>query len=131
MKFEEAMENLRQDKILTRKAWISKDLLTLDLKNKKFIKNKTNDYTPTTEDHLAEDWELVCPDEIVEFHISANELKELGVDETKIDELRKRKNPYISDELVKKLRDEILLPDYSSVDRLSIKPMMINNLSIK
>jgi len=39
---------------------------------------------------LAQDWKVIDPDDIEEFSLSINELKNLGVSQDSIDELRKK-----------------------------------------
>lgn len=88
MNFEEALANLKIGKILTRKAWTDIRIHTSNNKIVLFKKYNNNQWEPKQEDILADDWEIVDPDDIKEFHLSVNELKELGVNEEAISELK-------------------------------------------
>jgi len=94
MKFEEAMENLRDSKLLTRDEWKGK---RIQLKNNHFyILNEnfllgvsTEKWDKNDEDILADDWKIVDQNDLKEFHLSINELKNLGVSQEAIDEFKK------------------------------------------
>lgn len=93
MNFEQALDNLRTGEILTRSTWVGK---MIKMENKQFViwGNNSFDrpiYNCTSEDILAEDWEVIDPNNIKEFSLSVNELKNLGVSQEAIDKLKSEK----------------------------------------
>ena len=107
MKFEEAMCNLRDNKILTRLVWNGK---RIEFKNNEFnvinqkpsviVKEKWN---PEHDDIAAQDWTIIDPDDLKEFLLSANQLKELGIRQSEIDKLKgsfKKSLPEHMEELI-------------------------------
>ena len=92
MKFEEALAHLRNHKILTRIAWKDKRLEfeqhEFNIVTSKPAERSKARWKPDHDDLAAQDWALVDPDDIKEFTLSVNQLKELGVKQSKIDSLK-------------------------------------------
>jgi hypothetical protein len=92
MRFEEAIANLRNKKILTRVVWNGKQIEfannQLNLITKKPSSMLKEKWNPDHEDIVAQDWTIVDPDDVKEFSLSVNQLKALGVEQTKIDKLK-------------------------------------------
>lgn len=87
MKFEEALSNLRINKILKRKSWLD---TMLHMKNHDIYQLGTFiKWDCKYEDVIADDWEIVDPDDIQEFQISVNDLKKHGVSDESIQGIKK------------------------------------------
>ena len=122
MKFEEALQNLRENKILTRSNWHGR---RLECNNNKFWVtyesmpvNESKEWVPSQEDIWAEDWVLVDLDDIKTFHLSVNQLKDLGVSQEAIDGLENTKDK-IMNKLFKDL-DPSSLKDLQNISTLNV-----------
>jgi len=106
--FEEALKNLKDNKILSRSNWkmINK---RIELNNNQFNaitekspENTSEKWVPDHEDILAEDWILIDPADIKKYHLSVNQLKSFGVSQESIDELE-NKNTNKAQDLIDKM----------------------------
>ncbi|WP_139257308.1 Thoeris anti-defense Tad2 family protein [Desulforamulus aeronauticus] len=93
MTYEEAISELKDNKIIGRSNWDGK---FVRCKNKEFevITQKqpesiSEQWLPGNEDIWADDWILIDPNDIKRFHLSVNQLKTLGVSQEAINELKK------------------------------------------
>jgi hypothetical protein len=93
--FENALTNLKDNKILTRTEWQGKKWV--ELKNGKFIittqkipfENSSEQWNPTQDDMLAIDWILIDPDDIKQvYYLSVNQLKNLELSQNTLAELK-------------------------------------------
>ncbi|EHQ90195.1 hypothetical protein [Desulfosporosinus youngiae] len=116
--FSQALANLKIGEILTRKALVGK---MIKMESNQFVLWSNNlfnkpTYNFTNEDIMAEDWEVIDPDDIKVFNLSVNQLKDLGVSETDIDKLNVLKNtPSLPEHLTNLLKDKDIKLDISSI----------------
>lgn len=129
MKFEEALSNLRNGKILTRQNWQGR---RLTFKNNNFnittqitSTNSTEAWNPSQEDISAVDWELINPEDIKEFTLSANELKSFGVSDEDISKLRNKTSEWLKEFTS---LNNVKLLDSSNVDMQKIYDYTNNSL---
>ncbi len=135
MNFDEALKNLRDNKVVTRSSWHGE---SLELKNDQFIvttqkspETISEQWNPKHDDLQANDWILIDPDDIKKFHLSINQLKSLGVNQEAIDELEKPDTLPTSTERTKELQGivEKLFPDKKSLlkDTVDLSNLGIQN----
>lgn len=145
MMYEDAIKNIKDNKIIGRSNWdgkfIKRSNNEFEVITQKQPESISEQWLPSNEDILADDWKLIDPDDIKKFHLSVNQLKNLGVCQETIDELEKPDLLQTSAERTKKIQDivdklfygkkssligKIYIPHLSITDNMpKIKPVEI------